>query len=69
MKNFLLIFVIFQIFSIIMVSTESPESLYLRPRRSGILFGKLARNWVTDDKRIVLRPLTDTFQNSDFYYR
>ncbi|CCD62621.1 Neuropeptide-Like Protein [Caenorhabditis elegans] len=30
-----------------------------RLRRSGILFGKLARNWAADDKRVVLRPLVE----------
>ncbi|KAF1752552.1 hypothetical protein GCK72_019107 [Caenorhabditis remanei] len=38
--------------------TDSSPSL-IRLRRSGILFGKLARNWAADDKRVVLRPLVE----------
>ncbi|CAP35421.1 Protein CBG17878 [Caenorhabditis briggsae] len=35
------------------------DSSLIRLRRSGILFGKLARNWAADDKRVVLRPLVE----------
>ncbi|EFO99781.1 hypothetical protein CRE_18464 [Caenorhabditis remanei] len=39
------------------VTDSSPS--FIRLRRSGILFGKLARNWAADDKRVVLRPLVE----------
>uniref|UniRef100_A0A8R1DLN7 Uncharacterized protein n=1 Tax=Caenorhabditis japonica TaxID=281687 RepID=A0A8R1DLN7_CAEJA len=38
---------------------QEPSSRLVRLRRSGILFGKLARNWAADDKRVVLRPLVE----------
>ncbi|CAL2044216.1 hypothetical protein CAEBREN_16772 [Caenorhabditis brenneri] len=42
-----------------MTDDDSSSSPLIRLRRSGILFGKLARNWAADDKRVVLRPLVE----------
>ncbi|CAD6186767.1 unnamed protein product [Caenorhabditis auriculariae] len=37
----------------------SDETQWRRERRSGLLFGKLARIWGSNDKRFVLRPMPD----------
>ncbi|CAI2354979.1 unnamed protein product [Caenorhabditis sp. 36 PRJEB53466] len=46
-------------FYVLRTSGRDNTSPLIRLRRSGILFGKLARNWAADDKRVVLRPLVE----------